>query len=96
MTETDMSRFFAGRMGRISASSIREICKLAGMKGLVSLAGGWPNPDTFPYAFTKKTVSRLMRDRSPEVLQYGMSEGLIPLREWFAGWLKQAVMKSRV
>jgi len=89
MTNGDISRFFAGRMSRVSASAIREICKLVGVKGLVSLAGGWPNPDTFPYAFTKKTVSRLMRDKSPEVLQYGMSEGLIPLRQWFARWLKQ-------
>ncbi len=89
MTKGDMSRFFAARTGRVSASAIREICKLVGVKGLVSLAGGWPNPDTFPYGFTKKTVSGLMRDRSPEVLQYGMSEGLIPLREWFVGWLRQ-------
>jgi 2-aminoadipate transaminase len=89
MTKIDVSRFVAGRMSRLSASSIREICKLAGVKGLVSLAGGWPNPDTFPYAFTKKTVSGLMRERSPEVLQYGMSEGLIPLRQWFSGWLNR-------
>jgi hypothetical protein len=56
MSREDLSRHFAARVGNLSASSIREICKLAGMKDLVSLAGGWPNPETFPYAFTRKAV----------------------------------------
>jgi 2-aminoadipate transaminase len=89
MSREDLSRHFAARVGNLSASSIREICKLAGMKDLVSLAGGWPNPETFPYAFTRKAVGKLMKEKRGEVLQYGMSEGLVQLRQWLAGWLKE-------
>ena len=89
MSLDDMTKYFARRADRVSASSIREICKLVGMQGLVSLAGGWPNPDTFPYAFTRRAVAKLMKEKTPDVLQYGMSEGLPKLRQWFSGWLKE-------
>jgi 2-aminoadipate transaminase len=90
MSQGDMSRYFAARTGNLSASSIREICNLVGKKDLVSLAGGWPNPQTFPYAFTRRTIGRLMKEKKGDVLQYGSSEGLIQLRQWLAGWLKES------
>lgn len=89
MNESDKSRYFSRRAGNLTASSIREICRLAGIKGLVSLAGGWPNPETFPYDFTRKAIKGLMKEKKGDVLQYGMSDGLIPLREWLSDWLRE-------
>ena len=89
MSRDNFDDKFSARIRNVNASTIREICRLAGMKDYISLAGGWPNPDTFPYDFTRKAISKLMRARTGDVLQYGMSEGLLPLRQWFQGWLKE-------
>ncbi len=89
MSQGKFDDHFAARIRSVNASTIREICRLAGMKDFISLAGGWPNPDTFPYDFTRKAIAKLMRARTGDALQYGMSEGLLPLRQWFQGWLKE-------
>jgi len=83
----DFDSRLSTRARTMVASSVREICKLVQRQDIISLAGGWPNPETFPADETARIVERLMRERPGEVLQYGMSEGLTPLREWLAGWL---------
>lgn len=87
--KTRVSRLFAERTGRMSSSIIRELCKLAVRGEVVSLAGGWPNSDAFPYAFTAKAIRKYMKEKKGEVLQYGTSDGVKELREWLAGWLKE-------
>lgn len=74
---------FASRTGRMKASEIRELLKLLNRPGVLSFAGGIPDPALFPAeefgrAFAKAT--------SPEwqgnALQYSVSEGYQPLRQW--------------
>lgn len=74
----------AHRAERMNPSVIREILKLAGKPGLLSMAGGLPSADTFPVDELKAACDRVLTDAPAEALQYAASEGYAPLREWVA------------
>ncbi len=50
--------------------------------GVLSLAGGFPNPDTFPTGEIAEIVARLMRDDPAIALQYTAPEGIPSVREY--------------
>src|SRR5919198_102506 len=72
------------RAGLSSASTDNELATiLAGAPpGVLSLAGGFPNPDTFPTAEIAEIVARLMRDDPGVALQYTAPEGIPSVREY--------------
>ena len=43
-----LSKIFASRASRMTASEIRELLKLLDKPGLISFAGGIPDPALFP------------------------------------------------
>jgi 2-aminoadipate transaminase len=67
-----------------SASTDNELATiLAGPPpGVLSLAGGFPNPGTFPTTEIAEIVTRLMRDDSGVALQYAAPEGIPSVREY--------------
>jgi len=67
-----------------SASTDNELATiLAGAPpGVLSLAGGFPNPDTFPTGEIAEIVARLMRDDPGVALQYAAPEGIPSVREY--------------
>ena len=67
-----------------SASTDNELATiLAGAPpGVLSLAGGFPNPDTFPTGEIAEIVARLMRDDPAVALQYTAPEGIPSVREY--------------
>lgn len=70
-------------------SAIREICHLVDQPEMRSLAGGWPDPQTFPSKEVAEIVTRLMNERPEELLQYGTTEGLVDLRRAIARMIKE-------
>jgi 2-aminoadipate transaminase len=50
--------------------------------GVLSLAGGFPNPSTFPTAAIEEIVARLLRDDASVALQYSAAEGIPSVREY--------------
>jgi 2-aminoadipate transaminase len=50
--------------------------------GVLSLAGGFPNPSTFPTAEIGEIVARLLRDDAAVALQYSAAEGIPSVREY--------------
>ena len=50
--------------------------------GVLSLAGGFPNPDTFPSAVVAEIVAGLLRDDPGAALQYTPCEGIAGFREF--------------
>jgi 2-aminoadipate transaminase len=50
--------------------------------GVLSLAGGFPNPRTFPSAEIEEIVARLLRDDAGVALQYSAAEGIPSVREY--------------
>jgi 2-aminoadipate transaminase len=68
----------------MKASEIREILKLTQKPDIISFAGGLPNPETFPVRIVEEIVCDLLKNNPHSVLQYGTTEGILPLREELA------------
>ena len=63
-------------------SFIREILKLTkGVEGVISFAGGLPNPESFPKALLADIFREVVNQEGEDVLQYGASEGDTILKE---------------
>ncbi len=74
---------FATRTQNMKASEIRELLKLLDQPDIISFAGGIPDPALFPAdAFAQAFQTALGPDRQAQALQYSVSEGYAPLREW--------------
>ncbi|BCH30306.1 aminotransferase [Mesorhizobium sp. L-8-10] len=74
---------FAARAERMRASEIRELLKLLDQPDIISFAGGIPDPTLFPNrAFSEAYEDLLSGDAAGAALQYSVSEGYLPLREW--------------
>ncbi|WP_170387185.1 PLP-dependent aminotransferase family protein [Ruegeria atlantica] len=81
---------FATRMSRMKASEIRELLKLLDQPGIISFAGGIPDPALFPAeAFADAFQNALGTEKQAQALQYSVSEGYAPLREWLADHMRQ-------
>ena len=79
--ETLWEQRYAQRTQRMESSAIRELLKLTEQPDLISFAGGLPGPDVFPVAEIGEAAQRVLRDSGPQSLQYGPTEGHLPLRE---------------
>ena len=79
----DWPKLFATRAERMKASEIRELLKLLDQPDVISFAGGIPDPALFPAeAFGAALTSALSGDTKGAALQYSVSEGYKPLRDW--------------
>ncbi len=69
---------------RMSSSIIREILKLQDKGNIISLAGGVPDPRLIPLKEITAATKRVLKDDGVQSLQYSITEGYIPLREFLA------------
>ena len=79
---------------RATASEIRELLKLLDRPGIISFAGGIPDPALFPMDIIAEAHAKVFADpkRATAALQYSVSEGYLPLREQIAQtWRDQGV-----
>jgi len=78
---------FAERMAGMQASEIRELLKVISRPGLISFAGGIPDPALFPREEITEAYGAIMADpvRAAQALQYSISEGDPDLRKWIVG-----------
>ena len=68
------------------ASEIRELLKLLDEPGIISFAGGIPDPALFPVEEARDAFAAALSDASAgHALQYSVSEGSLPLRQWIVG-----------
>jgi len=85
---------FSDLGNRATASEIRELLKLLDRPGIISFAGGIPDPALFPMDIIADAHARVFADpaRAKASLQYSVSEGYLPLREQIAQtWRDQGV-----
>ncbi|USQ94279.1 aminotransferase-like domain-containing protein [Caulobacter sp. RL271] len=77
---------FSDRMSRVRASEIRELLKLLDQPDILSFAGGIPDPGLFPAEQIQAGYDAILADPalSRQALQYSVSEGYLPLRQWIA------------
>lgn len=77
----DFSSFYSRNANSMRKSVIRELLKLTNAPGIISFAGGLPDPQTFPVLELKEATNRVF-DAHPEyALQYGTTEGEPSLRK---------------
>lgn len=80
-----LDQIFATRNMRMKASEIRELLKLLDQPDIISFAGGIPDPALFPAdAFAAAFQQALTPEQQATALQYSVSEGYLPLRQWIA------------
>ncbi|MEC5217625.1 2-aminoadipate transaminase [Actimicrobium sp. GrIS 1.19] len=78
---------FAERAQKLQSSVIREILKITMRPEIISFAGGLPSPATFPVERMKAAFDTVLSNNGKVALQYGPTDGYLPLREWVANSL---------
>lgn len=76
---------FAARLQNVETSAIRELFKLLGKPGIISFAGGFPDPALFDVEGIRLATDQVLSNNPGPVLQYGATEGWNPLREALSG-----------
>ncbi|UVI31804.1 aminotransferase-like domain-containing protein [Paenibacillus spongiae] len=71
---------FSSKVNRLQSSAERDIMKWTGGKEIISLAGGLPAEELLPLEAVREAAGRVFKNGSG-VLQYGLTEGYLPLRE---------------
>ncbi|MCJ8509354.1 PLP-dependent aminotransferase family protein [Rhizobium lemnae] len=93
----DWDHIFATRSTRMRASEIRELLKLLERPDIISFAGGIPDPALFPDAAFKDAYAEIFSSAQVNAaLQYSVSEGYKPLREWLVGQMKKIGIECTV
>ena len=83
-----MEYTFSDRTNNLKPSAIREIFKYAADPTVVSLSAGNPSPDAFPVKELEEISQRLFKENPIGLLQYSVTEGYAPLREYLKGFMK--------
>ena len=84
-----MEYVFSQRVQALKPSAIREIFKYAADPSVISLSAGNPAPEAFPKEAIAEITSRIMAERPIDALQYGQTEGYIPLRQTVGAYMKE-------
>lgn len=83
-----MEYSFSDRVNSLKPSAIREIFKYAADPAVVSLSAGNPAPDAFPAKEIAEISADLLSRRPVDALQYGLTEGYTPLRDYLKKYMK--------
>lgn len=83
----DLDAFLSTGARGMRRSLIRELLKLTNRGGIISFAGGFPDPATFPVEELQAATRDVLADQAHRALQYGITEGDIPLRDELVRWM---------
>ena len=81
---------FSERAQQLQSSFIREILKITQRPEIISFAGGLPSPATFPVEKMQAAFDKVLASNGKVALQYGPTDGYLPLRQWIADSLSIA------
>ncbi len=84
---------FSERAAQLQSSFIREILKITQRPEVISFAGGLPSPETFPVDEMKAAFDKVLSEQGKVSLQYGPTDGYLPLRAWIADYLSTSDAK---
>lgn len=80
---------YAQRNQRMGRSIIRELLKFTQQPDIISFAGGLPAPEMFPIQQAQDAACRVLSEHGAQALQYGPTEGFMPLREWISDYMNR-------
>ena len=75
---------FSNAFQNLKGNIIRELYKWTSQPGFISFAGGNPDPATFPNQALAGIAHKTLLEKGTQCLQYGVSSGVLPLREYVA------------
>ena len=78
---------FASRLNNVETSAIRELFKLLGKPGIISFAGGFPDPGMFDVEGIRAASNAALTQDPGAALQYGATEGFSPLKEQLSAFM---------
>lgn len=81
---------FANRVSLMNSSVVRETLKLTAKPDIISFAGGMPAPEVFPVEPMRAAMDKVMTTKGRIALQYGPTDGYLPLREKIAARHRKA------
>jgi 2-aminoadipate transaminase len=82
--QLDWSQRYSLAAGRMKTSAVREMLKLTDSRDVISFAGGLPAAEAFPVRAFQAAATKVLADAGPQALQYGTTEGYLPLRAMIA------------
>ncbi|WP_042456987.1 aminotransferase-like domain-containing protein [Neobacillus dielmonensis] len=88
-----MNYLFAPQTANYESSAVRDILKVTQQGHVISFAGGLPAEDIFPLDAVKNAYEKVFASGKSS-LQYGLTEGFIPLREAIQSRMQQKGISS--
>jgi 2-aminoadipate transaminase len=82
--EVDILNFLSKSAQNMKPSPIRALLSVVNQPGIISFAGGFPNPSTFPIEDLKQIAIDVLEQEGAKSLQYGGTDGNAQLREEIA------------
>lgn len=86
---------FARRTEQMNSSVVRETLKLTAKPDVISFAGGMPAPEVFPVRELQAAMNKVLETSGRVALQYGPTDGYLPLREKIAARHRKAGISCR-
>lgn len=83
---------FSYRVQTLQPSAIREILKFTADPTVISFAAGNPAPEAFPAEEIKRITNEILSEQPIDALQYSITEGYTPLRDWIKADLEKKNM----
>jgi len=88
---------YSERVLKMRSSEIRELLELSQQPGVISFAGGLPNPDAFPAEEIKEIINKILSsDEAAIALQYGPTPGLRQFREEITKFVEECGIKAGI
>ena len=79
--DPDFKKFYAQRTRLMRVSEIRTILRVIEEKGVISFAGGLPDPNLFPKKELSEIASYVIREYGNAALQYSVTRGVTLFRK---------------
>ncbi len=84
-----MDYSFSSSVAGLKPSAIREILKFTSVPGYIPFAAGNPAPEALPTDAVAEITADIMRQNPIAALQYSVTEGYTPLRDYLKKYMKE-------
>ncbi|MBU1084975.1 MAG: PLP-dependent aminotransferase family protein [Candidatus Beckwithbacteria bacterium] len=84
----------ADRVKRLVDPTVQNTLKMASQPGIISLAGGMPNPKLFPITEIGLAMDKILKYQGERILQYSRTGGTTELKKIIAGRLSDKWQKQ--
>ncbi|MBI4010923.1 MAG: PLP-dependent aminotransferase family protein [Candidatus Rokubacteria bacterium] len=91
----DWSGLFSRSARIIGRSGLDRTSRVAGPPGLISFAGGMPDPSLFPTEAFRRVLNQVVREEGAALLQYSPTAGYPPLLRYLSTYLLRFGVEAR-